>query len=79
MSCNRTTVIEKSWVNDWTGETESEWQSVSACNFVDLTLHSYMCTTCGERMWYSARGKIAEQSGRDVHDVSYDEVDRHEK
>lgn len=74
MACNRRIPFVSRDYNDHTGEYEERYTSVSECNFKDISLHSYMCTTCGERFWYSERGKIAEQSGRDVHDVSYDEV-----
>lgn len=40
----------------------------SAC--VDISLHSYQCTLCGEVFWYSQRGRIAETRGIDVFDVT---------
>lgn len=72
--CNRTEVVQRIGTDDYTGDPITEWVSQSACNFVDLSLHSYMCITCGERMWYSERGKIAEQSGRNVYDVADEEL-----
>lgn len=47
------------WVPDYYGESEhgGEWQDdwVSSC--VDIDLHRYKCTQCGEIGYYSGRAK----------------------
>jgi hypothetical protein len=69
MNCQRMKCIERTWENSWTGEMESEWVTVPECDFYDTSLHSYACRTCGEKFWYSQRGRIAEERGVSVYDV----------
>ena len=51
--------------NDWTGEYDSghwEWEEKSTT--VDIDLHRYKCTMCGEIMYYSGRAKEYYEEGK---------------
>lgn len=72
MSCERTHAEQKTWVNDWTGDTEVEYVMVQDCVFVDTSLHGYQCTTCGQQFWYSTRGRVSEELGIPLMDINGD-------
>lgn len=65
MSCNHTT--ERShWVEteDWYhGGTTGEWVYTTERTVVDIDLHRYKCTQCGEIMYYSGRARDYYEKG----------------
>lgn len=62
-------VDEENW---YTGEIEQVRKEVfkSNCDFHDTSLHSYGCRYCGQKFYYSAVGKAAEEKGVDIYDLS---------
>ena len=66
MSCNHTRdrsrwVEEENW---YTGETEGRWEYYTENTTVDIDLHRYKCTMCGEIMYYSGRAKAHYTEGK---------------
>lgn len=59
--------VSRTWVSDWDATEEvqhgGDWQSV--CRQVDIDLHRYKCTMCGEIGYYSQRAKNAYKKGKD--------------
>ena len=66
MACSHT--YEKSeWieelVNDW-GDTEpGHWHYSTQSSTVDIDLHRYKCTQCGEIFYYSGRARQYHEDG----------------
>lgn len=49
------------------------------CDLVDETLHRVKCLTCGKIGWYSPRGRLAEQKGVTVRELTAEEYSNPEK
>lgn len=68
MTCNHTT--EKSyWVeeDDWYpshGGSTGHWEYETVYTTVDIDLHRYKCTQCGEVMYYSGRAREYYEEGK---------------
>lgn len=60
-ACKRTKTVIQIIENHWTTERE--------CEFVDTSVHRYVCTVCNQEFWYSAKGMVAEQNGVTIWDV----------
>jgi hypothetical protein len=51
-------------VNDW-GDTEpGHWEYETRYTTVDIDLHRYKCTQCGEIMYYSGRARQYHEEGK---------------
>jgi hypothetical protein len=66
MNCSHTKT-KQTWVTTdyWGEETEGEWESETVSTTVDLDLHRYKCTQCGEVMYYSGAAKEYYETGVD--------------
>lgn len=66
MSCNHQRTREQ-WVEeeeDWYhGGTTGRWEYTTEYTTVDLDLHRYKCTQCGEIMYYSGRAREYYEEG----------------
>lgn len=67
MSCNHK--AEKSvWVdefeNDWGDIEPGHWEYSTVYTTVDIDLHRYKCTMCGEVMYYSGRAREHFEEGK---------------
>lgn len=47
----------KTWINDWTGEEECEWEYWNQSTEEDLDLHRTKCTQCGMIGYYSGAAR----------------------
>ena len=68
MSCNhqRTTsrwVGEDNWYDDGSSMHTGEWVYDTVSTTVDIDLHRYKCTQCGEVMYYSGRARDYYEKG----------------
>lgn len=68
MSCNhqRTTsrwVGEENWYDDGSSMHTGEWEYETVSTIVDIDLHRYKCTQCGEIMYYSGRARDYYEKG----------------
>ena len=68
MSCNhqRETsrwVGEDNWYDDGSSMHTGEWEYDSVSTTVDIDLHRYKCTQCGEVMYYSGRARDYYEKG----------------
>ena len=66
MSCTHQVTTSK-WVEeeDWYhGGTTGEWQYDTVYTTVDIDLHRYKCTQCGEVMYYSGRAEQHFEEGK---------------
>ena len=66
MSCNHQRSVsryveEENW---YTGETEGRWEYTTEYSTVDIDLHRYKCTMCGEVMYYSGRARQYYEEGK---------------
>jgi hypothetical protein len=69
MSCNhqRETcrwVGEDVWNDDGSSEHSGHWEYDSVSTTVDIDLHRYKCTQCGEIMYYSGRAREHYEEGK---------------
>jgi hypothetical protein len=66
MNCSHTKT-KQTWVTTdyWGEETEGKWESETVSTTVDLDLHRYKCTQCGEVMYYSGTAKEYYETGVD--------------
>jgi hypothetical protein len=48
----------------WGGITPGHWEYTTEQTTVDIDLHRYKCTMCGEVMYYSGRAKQYYQEGK---------------
>jgi len=65
MSCNHERRTEE-WVtevDDWYGHETSYWKYKTESTCVDIDLHRYKCTQCGEVMYYSGRARDYYEKG----------------
>jgi extradiol dioxygenase family protein len=64
MSCNHTRETSR-WVTlDYFGEEiDGEWEYTTESTTVDIDLHRYKCTQCGEIMYYSGRARDYYEKG----------------
>lgn len=65
MSCNHQRTREQ-WVEeeDWYhGGTTGRWEYTTEYTTVDIDLHRYKCTQCGEIMYYSGRARQHYEEG----------------
>ena len=66
MSCNHQRTREY-WVEeeDWySGEMVGRWEYTTEYTTVDIDLHRYKCTQCGEVMYYSGRAREYYEEGK---------------
>jgi hypothetical protein len=65
MSCTHTKT-KQTWVttNYFGEETEGEWEYETISTTVDIDLHRYKCTQCGEVMYYSGRAREYYKKGK---------------
>ena len=60
MTCNHVATKSR-WVeefeNDWGFVEEGHWYYETVSTTVDIDLHRYKCTQCGEVMYYSGRAR----------------------
>ena len=68
MSCNhqRTTsrwVGEDNWYDDGSSMHTGDWVYDTVSTTVDIDLHRYKCTQCGEVMYYSGRARDYYEKG----------------
>ncbi len=61
------TKTKQTWVTTdyWGEETEGNWEFETVSTTVDLDLHRYKCTQCGEIMYYSGAAKEYYETGVD--------------
>jgi hypothetical protein len=69
MSCDhqRTTkqwVGEDYWYDDCSSYHTGEWVYETVSTTVDIDLHRYKCTQCGEVMYYSGRARQYHEEGK---------------
>jgi subtilisin-like proprotein convertase family protein len=66
MNCSHTKT-KQTWVTTdyWGEETEGNWEFETVSTTVDLDLHRYKCTQCGEVMYYSGAAKEYYETGVD--------------
>jgi hypothetical protein len=69
MSCSheRTTrrwVGEDYWYDDGSSYHTGEWEYDTVSTTVDIDLHRYKCTQCGEIMYYSGRAREYYEEGK---------------
>lgn len=65
MACNHQRETSR-WVEteDWyNGGTTGEWEYSTEYTTIDLDLHRYKCTQCGEIMYYSGRARDYYEKG----------------
>jgi hypothetical protein len=65
MSCSHERTTER-WVTvDYFGdEISGEWEYNTVSTTVDIDLHRYKCTQCGEIMYYSGRAREYYEEGK---------------
>lgn len=67
MNCTHTRQIPGKYVdvfNDWTGETDQEWQAgYEESTYDDLDLHRLKCTKCGHITYYSGAARNYYENG----------------
>jgi extradiol dioxygenase family protein len=64
MSCKHTRTTERWVTQDYFGEEiDGEWQYDTVSTTVDIDLHRYKCTQCGEVMYYSGRAREYYEQG----------------
>jgi hypothetical protein len=68
MSCNHQRT-KSTWVDDdeWSpndGGSTGYWQYETVQTTVDIDLHRYKCTQCGEVMYYSGRAREYYEDGK---------------
>lgn len=66
MSCNHESrtqrwVEDDDWRENYSATGHWEWETKSTC--VDIDLHRYKCTQCGEVMYYSGRARDYYEKG----------------
>ena len=67
MSCNHQRTTQQ-WVEDedWSpcdGGSTGHWEYSTENTYVDIDLHRYKCTMCGEVMYYSGRARQYYEEG----------------
>lgn len=45
-------------------------------NIVDVSTHAFQCTVCGVKGYYTGKGRAAETLGKDVFDVTDEDIKR---
>ena len=68
MSCNHQREIsrwvgEDNWYDDGSSMHTGDWVYDTVSTTVDIDLHRYKCTQCGEVMYYSGRAKQYHEEG----------------
>jgi hypothetical protein len=64
MSCSHERTTERWVTRDYFGEEiDGEWQYETVSTTVDIDLHRYKCTQCGEIMYYSGRAREYYEEG----------------
>ncbi len=67
MSCTHTRTREY-WHEEedwWSGELVGEWKYDTEITTIDLDLHRYKCTQCGQVMYYSSAAREYYETGVD--------------
>lgn len=68
MSCNHQRTIQR-WVsefeNDWGYVEPGRWEHETVSSTVDIDVHRYQCTQCGQIMYYSGAAKEYYETGVD--------------
>ena len=49
---------------DWDGDWHEDWRMVPVSTTVDVDLHRYKCTQCGEMFYYSGRARDYYEKGK---------------
>jgi hypothetical protein len=66
MSCNHERTTERWVTQDYFGEEiDGEWQYDTVSTTVDIDLHRYKCTQCGQVMYYSGAAREYYETGVD--------------
>jgi hypothetical protein len=64
MSCNHQRETSRWVTQDYFGEEiDGEWEYTTESTTVDIDLHRYKCTQCGEVMYYSGRARDYYEKG----------------
>jgi hypothetical protein len=64
MSCRHERTTERWVTRDYFGEEiDGEWEYNTVSTTVDIDLHRYKCTQCGEVMYYSGRARDYYEKG----------------
>jgi hypothetical protein len=64
MNCNHTIETSRWVTTDYFGEEiDGEWEYKTESTTVDIDLHRYKCTQCGEIMYYSGRARQYYEEG----------------
>ena len=64
MSCTHQRTTERWVTTDYFGEEiDGEWEYNTVSTTVDIDLHRYKCTQCGEIMYYSGRARDYYEKG----------------
>ena len=65
MSCRHERTTERWITRDYFGEEiDGEWQYDTVSTTVDIDLHRYRCTQCGEVFYYSGRAREYYEEGK---------------
>jgi hypothetical protein len=65
MSCRHERTTERWVTRDYFGEEiDGEWQYDTVSTTVDIDLHRYRCTQCGEVFYYSGRAREYYEEGK---------------
>lgn len=65
MSCTHTKETSRWVTRDYFGEEiDGEWEYETVSTTVDIDLHRYKCTQCGEVMYYSGRAREYYEEGK---------------
>ena len=67
MSCNHERTTERWVTTDYFGEEiAGHWEYDTISTTVDIDLHRYKCTRCGEVMYYSSRAREYYEEGKKI-------------
>jgi hypothetical protein len=65
MTCNHQRETSRWVTRDYFGEEiDGEWKYETVSTCVDIDLHRYKCTQCGEIMYYSGRAREYYEEGK---------------
>lgn len=56
--------MENQGYEDWEGDWHDDWRQVEVWTYVDVDLHRYKCTQCGEIFYYSSRARDFYEAGK---------------
>jgi hypothetical protein len=65
MDCKHQRITDRWITRDYFGEEiPGEWECTTENTTVDIDLHRYKCTQCGEIMYYSGRAREYYEEGK---------------